>query len=336
LGLPRWSGLNYQQAEQIRTFLCAVLYFSGAGWLMSLRNRPGAVVLLYHSVGGRGVFSDNVIPEHVFERQMRFLERHRKPVRLTTLIDAVIRGRDPDPAWVAVTFDDGYRDFVTTALPILERYGVPATIFVPTIVLKGGLLFFDEIEACINSAPGSQITIHLGTEDLRLPLQTAADRRNASLRLALAVRELAPLDRGQAMTAIRQACGGAFPAAGPGYLGSDDIARLPDSIELGSHSVSHYALPRLDDHMLRTELTDSLTTLRTLRAVPAGYLAYPFGKTWAFDSRVVAQAVESGYAAAFTSRRARVYRDTDRYSIPRVAGVGGMARFKLDLMGVHI
>ena len=304
--------------------------------MMTRKGAPGAVILLYHSVGGRGIFSDNVTPEDVFERHMRFIAQRRKPVPLSTILEAVSQHRDPDPEWVTVTFDDGYADFATTSLPILERYGIPATVFVPTVILEGGSLFFDLIEAWVNAAAGPRIAVRVGANDLDLPLRTPAERRDASLRLALHARELTPAHRTVAMSAIRDACGAGSSSPTMPYLRTEDIVRLPASIEIGSHSVSHYALPRLDDEMLKAELADSLAVLTTVRTIPARYLAYPFGKRWAYDRRVAACAAEVGYEAALTTIPGRVRRDANAYEIPRMAGGGNMARFRLALMGLHI
>lgn len=336
LGIRRRWPLRYEQGEQLRNLVCSIVYFTGAGWAMSRRDRPGAVILLYHSIGGRGVFADNVIPVDVFERHMRFIAQRRKPVSLSTILDAVLQHRDPDPDWVAVTFDDGYLDFATTSLPILERYGIPATVFVPTAILEGGCLFFDQIEAWVRAAAGPRIEVRVGADVLDLPLRTPAERRDASLRLALHTRELTPVHRAAAMNAIREACGGGSSMPRMPYLGPEDIARLPESVDIGSHSVSHYALPRLDDEVLSAELGDSRAVLSPLRAIPPRYLAYPFGKGWAYDRRVAACAAEAGYEAALTTIPGRVRGDTDAYEVPRMAGGGNMARFRLALMGLHI
>jgi peptidoglycan/xylan/chitin deacetylase (PgdA/CDA1 family) len=336
LGIRRRWPLRYEQGEQLRNLVCSIVYFTGAGWIMTRRGAPGAVILLYHSVGGRGIFSDNVTPEDVFERHMRFIAQRRKPVPLSTILEAISQDRDPDPDWVAVTFDDGYADFATTALPILERYGIPATVFVPTVILEGGSLFFDLIEAWVNAAAGPRIAVRVGANDLDLPLRTPAERRDASLRLALHARELTPAHRAVAMSAIRDACGAGSSALAMPYLRAEDIARLPASVEIGSHSVSHYALPRLDNEMLKAELADSLAVLTAVRTVPARYLAYPFGKPWAYDRRVAACAAEVGYEAALTTIPGRVRRGANAYEIPRMAGGGNTARFRLALMGLHI
>ena len=93
-----------------------------------LPHSPRMTALLYHSVSisPEDVFA--VSPEQ-FEAQMRYLQKNFDVVPLSRAFAhaAGIRvARDS----VSVTFDDGYSDFVTEALPILKRYGIPATVFV--------------------------------------------------------------------------------------------------------------------------------------------------------------------------------------------------------------
>ena len=92
-------------------------------------------VLAYHAIG-------DCPPEHdphglwvspaAFERQLGFLAEHRRVVPL----DDVVAGRIPSgrPA-VAITFDDGYRSVLEDGVPLLERFGLPSTMFVPTAFL---------------------------------------------------------------------------------------------------------------------------------------------------------------------------------------------------------
>lgn len=90
-------------------------------------------VLAYHAVGACP-HADRVhrcvcTSPAAFEAQVAFLARHREVVALERLVEGHVTGRRPA---VAITFDDGYRNVATTAAPILERYGMPATVFVPT------------------------------------------------------------------------------------------------------------------------------------------------------------------------------------------------------------
>jgi peptidoglycan/xylan/chitin deacetylase (PgdA/CDA1 family) len=91
-----------------------------------------ATVLAYHAIGScpRAEDKHNLfVDEEAFARQMSFLGRRRRVVPLADIVDGRVRGRKPV---VAITFDDGYRNVLRTAGPILARHGFPATVFVPT------------------------------------------------------------------------------------------------------------------------------------------------------------------------------------------------------------
>lgn len=93
-----------------------------------LRKESPVVVLMYHAVDHSGYVLS--VPPAVFEKQMAYIARHMRPVHLA---DAVSLHKKQWPRGaVAVTFDDGYADLQTAALPVLRKYRIPATIFVPT------------------------------------------------------------------------------------------------------------------------------------------------------------------------------------------------------------
>jgi peptidoglycan/xylan/chitin deacetylase (PgdA/CDA1 family) len=96
-----------------------------------------ATVLAYHAIGDCDRASDvhNLfVPASTFARQMEFLAKRR---RVVDLDQAVSGGWEPGPPAVAITFDDGYRNVLEHAAPVLERHGFPATVFVPTAYLGG-------------------------------------------------------------------------------------------------------------------------------------------------------------------------------------------------------
>jgi peptidoglycan/xylan/chitin deacetylase (PgdA/CDA1 family) len=101
------------------------------------------VILMYHSIGrNRAQFT--VTPE-AFEKQMAFLKSSgRECMKLSEFAERLRSGTLPANA-VAVTFDDGYEDNFSEALPILKRYSIPATIFISTAYIGKTFMISDGI-----------------------------------------------------------------------------------------------------------------------------------------------------------------------------------------------
>jgi peptidoglycan/xylan/chitin deacetylase (PgdA/CDA1 family) len=90
-------------------------------------GRQATLVLCYHAISASWPDATAVTPSQL-ERQLAFL-RERGFVG-ATFSEAL--GDPPAPRTLAVTFDDGYRSVIERAFPILERLGIPGTVFVPS------------------------------------------------------------------------------------------------------------------------------------------------------------------------------------------------------------
>jgi peptidoglycan/xylan/chitin deacetylase (PgdA/CDA1 family) len=140
---------------------------SRAGTEPRLLTAP--LVLMYHSVSPEREDPYEVtVSPHRFEQQMRWLRSRRlRGVSMAELVDAAAGGNAR--GLVGLTFDDGYRDFLTEAMPILDRFGFSATVFVLTGRFGGtndwdrpgpekALLSADEV--CRVAASGFEIASH--------------------------------------------------------------------------------------------------------------------------------------------------------------------------------
>jgi peptidoglycan/xylan/chitin deacetylase (PgdA/CDA1 family) len=115
----------------MRTFLKKIVSRS----LFELRNMLGSrcrfrevAVLAYHSIGNAD--TETAIPEASFEEQLLLLKKQGSSFVSLSDIVAWRKGSGVLPRHaVAITFDDGYADFETVALPILKRLEIPVTLF---------------------------------------------------------------------------------------------------------------------------------------------------------------------------------------------------------------
>lgn len=107
-----------------------------------------ALILMYHRVAeaASDPWSLCVAPER-FAGHLQVLRTLARPVKLGDLTRLLINGHAPEPSSVTVTFDDGYNDNLCCAKPLLERYDVPATIFLTTGYLGSDREYWwDELE----------------------------------------------------------------------------------------------------------------------------------------------------------------------------------------------
>ena len=105
----------------------------------------GALILGYHriSVAEYDIYDVCVSPEN-FAAHIQALRQYANPISLTKLVQCLRHGVLP-PKSVAVTFDDGYTDNLYVAKPILEKYAIPATVFICTGYM-GKEFWWDELE----------------------------------------------------------------------------------------------------------------------------------------------------------------------------------------------
>jgi peptidoglycan/xylan/chitin deacetylase (PgdA/CDA1 family) len=249
-----------------------------------------AVVLLYHRVAelAHDPWGLAVAPAR-FAEQLEALVTRFSPLSLRGLVTRM-EADDLPPDSVALTFDDGYRDNLDAAEPLLARHGVPATIFVVSWYAGSGREFWwDELEAL--SEPER-------LRDLHAELQVL------------------PHDERLARVAAMRADAGRRPSPPVQTLREEELGRLATSevVEIGSHTMTHPALPVLQREDMLDEMRASRERLEQLTGAPVLGLSYPYG-SW--DAETAACAEEVGYEYACTSAREAVGRGTRRFAIPR-------------------
>lgn len=113
--------------------------FHGVGLtrLASWLHRDSVVILCYHGVTGRNGKSDKDpqglhIRAERFEAQVNYLKRHFNIISLRDYLSARREGRRLPRKSVVLTFDDGYRNFLTMVAPRLLKLSVPVSVFLTT------------------------------------------------------------------------------------------------------------------------------------------------------------------------------------------------------------
>jgi peptidoglycan/xylan/chitin deacetylase (PgdA/CDA1 family) len=248
-----------------------------------------------------------------FARQMRVLHRIANVVSLEDALDALAAGRPLPPRAVALTFDDGYRDNLELAAPVLRGYGMPATIYLVPGFLSGEQhAWWERLGWAVGRARAR--TLRLDGHELVLGDDGAALRAVETL-----VKRMTHDER---MNAVEQLVEDLRPS---GEYRADelfldwDAARglVPAGMTVGSHTLAHAILGRETAADQRVDLRESRRLLQRELSAEVATLAYPNGTRDDYDDATFAAAREAGYSHAVTAWGGPVAADAPPYEITR-------------------
>ena len=292
----------------------------------------GTLILCYHRIaeGVEDPFYLCVSPDNFAAH----LEEISKSRELSTLADISVPSRRPR---VVVTFDDGYRDNLTNALPIAESKGVPITVFVTSGILGNHDGFWwDRLGTLLRSRPShvKEIDLLVGGENVRLPVGSSGIRADLdSVRRHLLPLRVEEIER--ALEAVSEQWQVSFaPPLDAGTLSSEDLFQLASSstVTIGGHTVEHVRLGDRPTQEQQASISGSKRELEQSIGRPVSHFAYPFGGRDDFDDRSVDAVRSASYETACTTIPGTALSSTDPYRLPRrVVMDWGRLRFKIQM-----
>ncbi len=233
------------------------------------------------------------------------------------LDDAVVRlreGRLPSRA-AAITFDDGYQDNYTVALPALKRHGLSATFFISTGFLDGGRMWNDSVVETVR-----RIDCELNLESLglgRFLTSSYAEKRQTVQLLLGCIKYLPHEDRLALTRRIAEVAGVSLPLD---LMMTSEQVRLMrrEGMLIGAHTVSHPILLGCDRGQVSIELRESRDYLQNLLQERVGLFAYPNGKPGVdYGMEDVNLVRQAGFDAAFSTAWAAAKGTDDLHQLPR-------------------
>lgn len=260
-----------------------------------------------------------------FEWQVRFLAEHHQVITCRDLAALLDAGRPVPRDAVIISFDDGYRDNHDVVLPILNRYGVSAVVFVATGYMDSGENYwYDQLVHWILRTRSTRLPLAEGAPPLDIAGDVSARRQAAALALRH-LKTLSDLVRRETLERWRQVLAVEEPEDSgtlDGPMSWAQVKSLSDAgIEIGSHSVTHPVLAKVcDDSQLSRELVDSKTAIELHTGQSVLALAYPVGGPGAYSDRVIEIARWAGYRFAFTYESGVIDpRNMDEFRLRRLA-----------------
>ena len=260
-----------------------------------------------------------------FEQQLDVLSRVADFVPLNELASRLHRGRGERPA-VALTFDDGYADNLYEALPLLDKYGAPATVFISTAWIGRAEPFwwdrFSTILEAIDRLP-REIRLQIGDDEFIWQRQ-ADDNDDRRLKkqllsvLRTSLMKATEHDRRAALDQLERLANPANMSDSAGRpMTQDELRRLASSplIEIGAHTMTHCHLPDLLPDAQFEEILGSRRQCQELVGELPSSFAYPFG---AFNAATPELVRSAGFERACSTENELFWAGSDLMLVPRV------------------
>ena len=295
-------------------------------WTRSQITGQG-LILLYHRISDPAhekapdIFSLCVTPQH-FAEQMELLRESFTPVSLESMVVGIRENNLPNRA-IAVTFDDGYADNLYFAKPILEKFKIPATVFVISGIL-GKEFWWDKLTQIIyqpSSLP-NKLDLMIGDHKFSTEINSDHDRdRNILLHKSHRfMRALSYDDKQTAISSLAQwTKHESFVKQNSRPMTEFELKKLAENglIEIGAHSVTHQPLRSLSQPQQELEITQSKLDLEQILQKPIKSFSYPYGLSSDFSKFSVETVKKANFEYACSNEIDTIWQRSDTYQLPR-------------------
>jgi peptidoglycan/xylan/chitin deacetylase (PgdA/CDA1 family) len=215
---------------------------------------------------------------------------------------------------LAITFDDGYLDNATHALPILKEFGFHATFFCTSAWLEGGQMWNDKVIESIRLWPKNVLSIDaLKFKDL--PVKSLAEK-NKAIETILPILKYQPPAQRQEIADSLSARVSELPQL---MMQPEQLKQLhTEGMEIGGHTHSHPIIANLDNEPLKNELSINKHKLEEVIGESINLFAYPNGKPDTdFRKEQIQLLKDAGYSMAVTTEPATARSNSKLFELPR-------------------
>jgi len=295
--------------------LLQALHWAGFLRLVITSQRNKITILMLHGVIDTTVPSTWVplrsqLTTEQLSQALKVLSQYYNFISLTEATEMLAGTRPLIPNSLVLTFDDGYRNNLSFALPILRQFKIPATIFLCTANVTEQIpLWFDRLDYAVQSMNNDGISRH-GIPELEEINFSNRDTLVHSF-ISFLRREKTRYPTDMAMrSAILNLTDRMEQRSGHGLaeifindpwsrvLSWDDIRQAKSEIHFGSHGVNHPQLKLTPPDITKKELTESREIIEFHTGRPCRHFAYPYGS---FNKEVILLAKSCQYLSAVTT-----------------------------------
>jgi peptidoglycan/xylan/chitin deacetylase (PgdA/CDA1 family) len=293
---------------QLRQGLSKLLTLTGGINYFWNKLPNGVYAFNYHRIGDkdkspfdRAIFS---CTEQAFEQQIIVLKQHFKIINTIELAKLIKRNDKVNDRFAVITFDDGYLDNFTIALPILKKHQVTAVFYLTTDFLDSNkITWWDEIAYLLRKSVGNEYQLPKSNYTYTLVKENIDNIIRNIMSEIKQTKYFSVLD---ALENIRMK----FPLAHQTLLAEEHQLfmnwqqaneLLIQGMEVGSHTLTHPILSQIGIEQHEKEIVDSKLLLEQRLNCKINSIAYPVGRYYCYNEQTIEFTLAAGYKIAFNN-----------------------------------
>lgn len=303
------------------------------------RMYGSCAVLLYHRVCN--YITDPqllcVTPEN-FENQIRFLKQNYSVLDIEEWKNNILNQKKFKPKSVVITFDDGYEDNFSQALPILEKYKVQALFYICAGNINTDKEFWwDELERLLLFDPvnKSPLKIDIKGKNQEVGLNKS-EREKLYSDLLPVLRSMKPEDRNAILKDLILQTGNSMTRVSHRSMSWEEVKKMSASRSavIGAHTLNHPSLAALNLMEQKEEVGQSKSILEEKIGKPVEHFSYPFGTKLDYTDETMQLCRELKYIIVSANYPYITHSHSDPFQVPRfLVRDWDLPRFKSELTG---
>lgn len=264
---------------------------------------------------------------------METLARHFSPVSLDEVTQFAKSGKELPPRAVAVTFDDGFADNYEVALPILSRYGIPATFYIMVDAVTNGMLpWYCRIRFAFNTTTKPEWRDARGNQIFRLASQQ--ERNTAMVTAWENASRMTGIVQQEFVVGVEKSLE-VEPAKAPhGFMLTwDQVRALKQAGHIvGAHTLSHPNVAQVSQSEAHAEIVGSKETVDREMGEPTEHFSYPhpaLNPQWSMQTLEITR--KAGFKSAVLTTRGRVRAGDEPLALKRIGTPADLDQFVWNL-----
>jgi peptidoglycan/xylan/chitin deacetylase (PgdA/CDA1 family) len=294
--------------------------FHHAGGLALVRrqHQHKARILMYHRFAPSHPTVRTWIEEHC-----QHLRRHYHVMPLGEMTARLAEGAPLPHNSLAITVDDGHRDFYTHAFPLFQKYNLPATLYLTTGYLdRQGWLWFDLVDYLFSQTRQRRLELNIGALQRTWQWNEGGEAAVAEP-VKLGGVDLSNQDRLRLMRELPERLGVPVPEHPPeawAALRWDEVREMArHGIEFGAHTVTHPILAKVESpEEQRWEIEESKRRVEAELQMPVKHFCYPNGQPDDISPAIVEIVRQAGFQNAVTAQQGLSHAQTPLFLLKRI------------------